>query len=47
MVVMFVCILQELSHSMKAIEEHKVQEDQSESSMATERECMCNLYCIL
>lgn len=38
--VMFVWILQELSRTMEAIEEHKVQEDQCESSMATERECM-------
>lgn len=40
--VMFVRILQELSRSMEAIEEHRDQEDQSETVMATEKECMCN-----
>lgn len=41
--VMFVRTLQELSRSMEAIEEHKVQEDQSETSVATEKECMCDI----
>uniref|UniRef100_A0A3P8STG4 Lymphoid-restricted membrane protein n=1 Tax=Amphiprion percula TaxID=161767 RepID=A0A3P8STG4_AMPPE len=41
--VIFVRTLQELSRSMEAIEEHKVQEDQSETSKATEKECMCNI----
>lgn len=33
--------LQELSRTMEVIEEHIVQEDQRETSMATEKECMC------
>lgn len=43
-VVMSVRILQELSRSMEAIEEDKGQEDQSDTSMATEKECMCNIF---
>lgn len=35
----FVQTLQELSRSMETIEENKVQEDQSETSVATEKEC--------
>lgn len=44
--VMFVRTLQELSHSMEAIEEHRVQEDQSETSLANEKECMCNIFIV-
>uniref|UniRef100_A0A668AIV7 Lymphoid-restricted membrane protein n=1 Tax=Myripristis murdjan TaxID=586833 RepID=A0A668AIV7_9TELE len=49
--VTFMWTLQELSRSMEAIEEHKVQEDLSETSMTTEKESMfgfsmrhCNSY---
>ena len=42
--VMFVRTLQELSDSMEAIEQPKVQEDQSETSMTTEKECMCYFH---
>lgn len=42
--VMFICTLQELSRNMEAIEAHKVQEDQSETSAVTEQECMCYIY---
>lgn len=45
--VMFVRVLQELSSCMEAIEEHKDKEDQSETSMGTERECMCNIMFII
>lgn len=34
----FILILQEQSHKMHAIEEHKVQQDQSDSGAATGRE---------
>lgn len=37
----FVLILQEQSHKMQAVEEHRVQEDQSESRAASGRERMC------
>lgn len=33
--------LQERESSMEVIEERKVQEDQSESSVATDKGCMC------
>lgn len=39
---MFIQTLQELSH-MEAIKEQKVQEDQSETSMVTEKESMCHM----
>lgn len=42
--VTFVRTLQELSRSMEAIEEHKVQEDQSEASMTNGKECMCDIF---
>lgn len=49
--VTFMWTLQELSRSMEAIEEHKMQEDLSETSMTTEKESMfgfstlrCNSY---
>lgn len=45
-VVMFVRTLQELSRGMEAFEEHKVQEDQNETSMATEKECMCHIFIV-
>lgn len=45
--VMFVRTLQELSHSMEAIEQHKVQENQSETSVTTEKDCTCSLLYII
>lgn len=45
---MFFWILQDLSCSIEAIEKHKVQGDETESNMTTERECMISYYtCIL
>lgn len=45
--VMFVRTLQELSRTMEAIEEHKVQEDQNETSLTNGKECMCDIFYIL
>lgn len=42
----FVLVLQEQSHKMQAVEEHRVQEDQSESSAASGRERMCRCACV-
>lgn len=41
--VLFVRTLQELSHHMEAIEEHKTQDDQSEASVTNGKECMCDI----
>ena len=40
----FVWTLQELSGSMEAIEQHKVQEDQNETSVTNGKECMCDIF---
>ena len=45
--VTFIRNLQELSQSMETIEQHKVQEDKSETSVTTEKECMCYIHCSL
>lgn len=42
---MFIGTLQELSR-MEAIKEQKVQEDQSEASMVTEKESMCDIIIV-
>lgn len=42
----FVLILQERSLKMHAIEEHKAQEDQSESDAATGKEGVCRYICM-
>lgn len=42
----FVLVLQEQSHKMQAVEEHRVEEDQSESSAASGRERMCRYACV-
>jgi len=42
--VKFVSNLQEQSGSMEGIEEPKAPEDQSETSVATDKERMCNVY---
>lgn len=44
--VIFDRTLQELLRSMEAIEEQKAEEDQNETSMATEKECMCNIFIV-
>lgn len=41
----FVLVLQEQSHKMQAVEEHRGEEDQSESSAASGRERMCRYAC--
>lgn len=42
----FVLILQEQSPKMRTIEEHKEQEEQSESNAATGRESTCRYVCM-
>lgn len=44
---MFVPILQELTRTVEAIKEHKVQEDQNVASMATDTESMFKIFLVL
>lgn len=44
---MFVPILQELTRTVEAIKEHKVQEDQNVASMATDTESMFKIFIVL
>lgn len=45
--VMILPTLQEQARGTEAMEEHKVQEEQSETSMVTEQECMCDVFIML
>lgn len=44
---MFVPILQELTRTVEAVKEHKVQEDQNVASMATDTESMFKIFLVL
>lgn len=44
---MFVPILQELTRTVEAVKEHKVQEDQNVASMATDTESMFKIFIVL